>query len=296
LEQEVLSLGYSRILFDENLQPRLKLLQLLEVLGMEKECATTAVKINEWAQKSLLRNGERFHEQSKTFEPLRDKIKPLLSDLGFIEGSSAHFKEYQGALLLGALLGAVRTRLHFLIEQWKSGVRFSDLYFLGGQRPLVKDVENVDTFRTTDGPLQLRQDWAEPSVWPTTESEMMQLVYEQADMPQEMRKQVKVHHIVSPLKTNPVTGELARPNTDDTVRSWLAATPPPGRYLTVSNAPYIARQDVVIRTIATDDYRFDAIGKRAREDQQMAIILDELARLIFQSILFSKSKQVTASN
>ena len=56
-----------------------------------------------------------------------------------------------------------------------------------------------------------------------------------------------------------------------------------GRYLAVTNAPYTNRQDLVVRALAPSDYGFDTIGSGASEQEKVAIFLDELARLIFQT-------------
>lgn len=285
LEDKVLSLGFSRRLFDENGQPRPKLLQLLDLVGMPSLNGSepAIVQINTWAQQNLLRQGERWHEQTKKFENLEAKIKPLLVDLGFVDAVSPHFKEYQGALVHGALLSRARLRLNYLVEQWKSGVRFPSIYFLSGERPLEDQYENRSTLKEEGGsPLKIRKDWVEPLEYPKTESEMMQLVWEQSEIPEEMRKTVKVYFINAPMKKDPASGKLLRPTTDDTVEAWLKSGPPEGNYLAVTNAPYMNRQDLVIRAIAPKKYGFDTVGSGASKQEKMAIFLDELARSIFQ--------------
>jgi hypothetical protein len=286
LESELLFLGSSRILFDENYQPRAKILQLLELVGMEPlhKSEKAILQINNWAQKNLLRQGERWQEQTTKFEALKPKIKPLLSELGFVNASSSHFSEYQGAIVHGALLPRVRLRLHYLIEQWKQGVRFPHVYFLGGERPLNPHQENENLFlQDKDSPLKIRKDWSTPIQFPNTECEMMQLVWDQSEIPEEMRKEVKAHFINAPMKKDLKSGQSLRPTTDDTIDYWLKTKPLYGRYLAVSNAPYTNRQDLVIRTIASSNYGFDTIGSSAREEEKMAIFLDELARFIFQN-------------
>jgi len=285
LEEELLAFGSSRLFFDENYQPRFKLLQLLQILGMEplNTSEKAVLQINAWAQKNLLRQGERWQEQTDRFEELKPKIKPLLQEFGFVDASSSHFKEYQGAIVHGALLSRVRLRLHYLIEQWKQGVRFSRIYFLSGERPLEAQYENQDTFMDdSDSLLKIRKEWTAPLEFPKTESEMTRLVWEQSEIPEDMRKEVEVHFINAPMKKDLKSDRLIRPTTDDTVESWLKALPPHGRYLAVTNAPYTNRQDLVVRAIAPKEYGFDTVGSRSREQEKIAIFLDELARFIFQ--------------
>lgn len=278
LEKDLLTLGSSMILFDENHKPRDKLLQILSLVGMQSfdESSITISEINAWAQKNLLRKGERWEEQTTHFENLKPKLMPLLEDLGFVNDTSSHFKTYQGAIIHGALLSTVRRRIHTLIQEWEQGVRFPHLYFLGGDRPLNPEYENTNTLKS--------------SKTPKTESEMMELVWEQSNVPLEIKNQVDVHFISAPMKIDPKTKQLQRPNTDDTVEMWLKATPPHGRYLAVSNAPYTNRQDLVIRTIAPNDYTFDTIGPAANKQERVIIFLDELARLIFQLHKLSKKE------
>lgn len=285
LEEELLTLGFSRILFDENYQPRAKLLKLLELVGMESlnESEKAILQINSWVQKNLLRQGDRWQEQTNKFEALKPKIKPLLSKLGFTDASFPHFTEYQGAIVHGALLPRVRLRLHYLVEQWKQGVRFSHLYFLSGERPLEVQ-EAKDLLMQDEGSLlKIRKDWLEPMQFPKTECEMMQLVWDQSEIPETMRKEVQVHFINAPMKKDMKSEKLLRPTTDDTVEYWLKVVPPYGRYLAVTNAPYTNRQDLVLRALASSGYGFETIGSGAIDQEKIAIFLDELARFIFQT-------------
>lgn len=286
LEEELLALGSSRLLFDENYQPRVKLLKLLEIVGMEplNQSEKAILQINSWAQKNLLRQGERWQEQTSKFEALKPKVKPLLSELGFIDASFPHFNEYQGAIVHGALLPRVRLRLHHLVEQWKQGVRFSHLYLLSGERPLEAQQENENLLmQDEDSPLKIRKDWSIPIQFPKTECEMMQLVWDQSEIPEAMRKEVQVHFINAPMKKDSKNEKLLRPTTDDTVEYWLKTAPLHGRYLAITNAPYTNRQDLVVRSLSPRNYGFDTIGSGASEQEKIAISLDELARFIFQT-------------
>lgn len=286
LEKELLTFGSSRLLFDENNQPRGTLLELLQVVGMEplNTSEKAIVQINNWAQKNLLRQGERWQEQTSRFEELQAKITPLLNKLGFLEASYPHFKEYQGAIVHGALLPRVRLRLHYLIEQWNQGVRFPHLYFLSGERPLEAQYENQNSLMDDNGSLvKIRKGWVIPLEFPKTESEMIQLVWEQSEIPEDMRREVEVHFITAPMKKDPKSEKLLRPTTDDTVETWLKVLPPQGRYLAITNAPYINRQDLVVRSIAPSEYGFDTVGPGSSEQEKTAIFLDELARFIFHT-------------
>lgn len=293
LEAKLLGFGSSHLLVDEQGLPRVQLVRLLDILGMPQpsEGERSLLKINEWAQKNLLRQGERWEEQTARFEELRPTIQPLLADLGFVNELPPHFQEYEGALIHGALLARERLRLYYLVEQWNRGARFHSLYFLSGERPLEPKYENPETFvNCENSPLKIRQDWTPPLKWPRTESEMTRLVWEQSEIPAEMRESVEVHFISAPMKEDAKNGKMVRPTTDDTVVYWLKDSPRKGNYLAVTNAPYINRQDLVVRAIApVGEYGFDTVGSAAGKNEQMAIFLDELARYLFTS--FSKRQE-----
>lgn len=278
-------LGFSKHLFDENYEPKATLLQLLDLAGMEPLNASepAILQINEWAQKNFLRQGERWEAQTNRFEVLKLEIKPLLSELGFVDAVAPHFKDYQGALLQGGLLPRVRLRLHYLVEQWNQDVRFTHLYFLSGERTLEPQQESETALMQDEGsPLKIRKDWVKPTVFPKTECEMMQLVWEQSDIPEAMRREVEVSFINAPMKKDPQSEKLLRPTANDTAVYWLKVAPPYGRYLAVINSPYIHREDLVLRFTAPKEYSFDTVGSAAREQEKVIIFLDELARSIFQ--------------
>lgn len=197
------------LFFDENDQPTTQLRQLLELVGMEPLCQseTVIVQINHWAQKNLLRQGERWQEQTDRFEKLKPQIKPLLTALGFVNSTSPHFNQYQGAIVHGSLLSTVRLRLQYLIEQWKQGIRFHYLYFFSSDRPLEPQKESKHAF--TSGSL----------VFPKTEIEMVQWLWENSEVPKDMRKTVKVHFIQALMKKDPNSDRFIRPTTDDTVEA-----------------------------------------------------------------------------
>ncbi len=275
LESAVLHKGYSYTFFDENKKPRTKLIKVLDLLGMKDitKPETTLLEVNNWAQSHLLRQGERWTKQVDRFEELKPKIRPLLQDLGLIEARLPSFISYEGAIVYGSLLPGMCLRFDYLIEAWKKGVRFTHLYFLTGQRPVNLEKETGNVF------LQGQTFKIEAE----TESAMVRVLFERPEVPKDMKDSIQVHFISVPMKKE--GGVVIRPTTDDTVIAWLESAPPFGRYLAVTNAPYIERQDLVVRTLTAKkgDFTFDTVGPVAKEDEQIAIFLDELARVIFQN-------------
>jgi len=86
--------------------------------------------INRWMQSHFLRKGERWDSQNSHFDHLEQALIRLLSDLGFVEALKASSLYYKGAIVHGASLHRVQTRLQTLIQEWKRGVRFLTLFFL----------------------------------------------------------------------------------------------------------------------------------------------------------------------
>lgn len=286
LEEEVLTLGFSRCAFDRDGNPRPLLLQLLKLVGMGSldKSETAIVQINRWAQDHLLRVGERWDFQTRKFERLTPQLAPLLEKLGFIKGSSPHFREYEGALLQSGRYKKVCSRLSYLAEKWEEGVRFLSLYFLTSERPLREEQEGREVVMGDPTFLsKMQKGWTSPDKWPATEGDMMKLLWEKMDIPLSMRQQIKVIFICAPMKKEKKHGRLIRPTTNDAVQHWLQTDPPYGAYLNVTNWPYGPRQDGVMRGLCPKKYQFDTIGPAATEDEEtMAIYLDEVARYIFQ--------------
>ena len=277
-------MGCSNTLFDSNFKPKDDLIEVLKLAGMEfpAEHQTSIEQINAWAQANLLRNGERWQEQAGKFEDLKDRIKPILSKLGLITASKPQHKDYQGAIIHGGRLQTVRARLKYLLDQWQQGVKFSELYFLCGERPLDDESENsVLMQRDENSPLAIKADWKAPKKFPETECEMIKLIWDQTEIPEQILSSVAVSFISAPMKKNPNSSQLIRPTTKDTIEEWLKSSPAIGTYLAVTNAPYTSRQDLEIKQLSPTNFSFDTIGYGANEQEKVAILLDELARLIF---------------
>ena len=255
--------------FVDHFKPREELIQLLTLAGMD-ETKQDMDEINVWAQKNFLRKGERWEAKDHKFEILGPRMKPLLERLGFFQAVNPKWNDYLGALVLGATLSTTKARINNLLEKWNQGVRFKDLYFLTGERDIDPLIEHFDEIQTTRTDL------------PKTECEMIRWLWNHLDIPKELLQQVQVHFVCAPSKRNPQTGEKMRPTTEDTIKEWLKNGPPTGRYLAISNAPYILRQDLILKMLAPVEYELDTIGDEVSDSLKMAIILDELARLIYQ--------------
>lgn len=171
---------------------------------------------------------------------------------------------YDKALILGATTSRMQTRLDYLKELWLQGIRFDEIVWLTGDRPLDKRVDGL-TDRCQN------------------ESEAAKILWSEADLPQEMRN-LPVVFIAVPMKTEGTS--LKRPNTEDTIVAWLAESPHACKALFVSNQPFCGYQFAVIKTCLPEAFQFDLVGQGVDPTSHptaAAITLDSIARWLYQS-------------
>lgn len=227
---------------------------------------STLAEANEFAQKNLLRTGERWDAQAETdlSKIMRKNKELLLSDLkelGMIDAVVPKEKSYRYALLMGSLKSTVSFRINYLLELEKEGFSFKEIVLLGGAR-------------------QLRDDEKEglPSTV-TTEAEMMKYLCE--SNPELKNKKIL---LVDAPMIQKADGTFTRPTTDSTLVHFAKIAPESGSCLVISNNPYVIRQTKVAQRIL-DQSRFptDGAGKAAKEDAtDIVILMDELARTIYE--------------
>ena len=310
LEEKLLTEGFFKILFDDQQQPRAPLLKLFNCMDLTPlgPAQDQLDQIQEWAKK-LLRNhsqcepwyrGELWGYRGPKFE---NQVQPLVDELGFLDAVAPSFREYQGVLVMGASLDVIRNRIHYLVKQWETGVRFSHIYFLSGERDL-SPVDHRDIADDFGSPLKIRKDWIKPTEdkFPKTEKEMIEFVWDQADIPQEMRG-LLVQFINAPKQTQEdkkPQKELPPPETSDTVISWRNTEPPAGRYLVISNAPYIIGDDVVVRRISPKTFTFDTVGEATSKNARVvACMLDVVVHSALETLFEIKGihfEKVFAAN
>ncbi len=189
--------------------------------------------------------------------PEWDIAQPYLSALGHNAATLPQEKIYDHVLVLGAMENTTKTRLATL---GVSEITPGHIYLLGCQRPLVEGHE------PSAGKLT-------GAVGGDTESGMFLAAY-QAIKP----------HLPPALQQAPVT-LIDTPNhndgksatTQDTVRSWLATNPKPGRVLVISNQPHMAYQHAAVRSVLPDVFKVETIGS-ANTEVKPTVVLDNMAR------------------
>jgi hypothetical protein len=163
-------------------------------------------------------------------------------------------------------------------------VRFNQLVFLGGARPLDANLESSEILLNTHNELlPTKSSWQLKGELPTTETEMMKLVYDQAVLSKELEN-VPVTFIDTPL-IETANGTKRRPNTGDTIASWLAQRRSEGDTLFISNNPYVGYQDAVVRYYMPQDAYIETVGPEADKNELISIYLDTIARNLYQENL-----------
>ena len=269
----------SRAILTNCSKPTVALIQLLKYLDMMPH--EDLKSIVEDTQKEWLRKPgqERWHQEEK-LEQKKNELIPLFQELGVISAISPSKSYYTYALILGATLQRVRTRIAYLHELGQKGIVFDQIILLGGKRPLDPEIEKSEQLLDYNNPdLPIRKDWQFNGSLPTTETEMMKMVVDQSELPQRIKQRIVI--IDTPMQPA-ANNTLRRPNTADTMKEWLKNNPKPGSCLALSNQPYIGYQHSVITTLLPKEFVVESAGPAVADDIRIANTLDNLARWLYQ--------------
>ncbi len=268
---------YSSPLMTSDGYPSEDLLKLLQLLDVSHD--GTWNSIVEVTQKTWLRPaGKERWEIEDPYLQSKDAIIPFLANLGFINEVRPQQLQYQTACVCGGALPSARLRLAYLLETWNSGVRLRQLVFLCGARPLTHPKENQEEYlNRNNGVLPIREDWVFDGTLPTTEAEMIKLLYDQADLPQELRK-IPVLFIDTPMQTN-ADGTTRRPNRAETILD-LFKLELAGSFIFVSSQPFLLYDYTTAAGLWNTDDTFEVVGKEA-QSPSIAVCLDSLARVLY---------------
>jgi hypothetical protein len=255
------------------------LLDILKDLNLKHD--GTAKSILDVTQKNLLRPaGKERWEIEDIFSDKKNSISAKLKNLGCISAIYPDQTFYDYVLLLGGSLKTLRTRLAFASKLWERGIRFKTLVFLVGERTLDERVESKEMILDEKNEdLPFRNDWKFSGVYPTTETSLAKIVFDQSQIPLEMRN-INIIFIDTPMQKSS-NGLLRRPTTDDTVIEWLSRKPAAGKCLAISNQPFVRYQHSVLKRLLPTDFYLETVGAQITEDKSIAIQLDSLARWIY---------------
>jgi len=189
----------------------------------------------EETQKRWLRApGQEMWEKSEISSDQRHFVLNWAKQQGLFTQWLASSNSYDKALIFGASTHLMQSRLNHLKEAWLGGVRFQEIVWLTGDRLLDRRIDGfVDVCKN--------------------ESEAAQILWESADLPEDLRK-VPVSFIAVPMNGK------KRPNTKDTIVAWLDANPEHCKVLFVSSQPFCGYQFATVNKNLPDSFLFDVIG------------------------------------
>jgi hypothetical protein len=219
----------------------------------------------------------------------------LFEKLGALNEIKPSQKEYHDAVILGASLSTIRTRLKYALDLWEQGIRFKRIIFLVGERPLDPQKESrEELYDRNNNQIAIRNSWQEPNELPKTETEMTKMVFDQTELPEGFLNQVSVRFVDTPMQINP-DGTTRRPNTGDTIKLWLTQMDQPGSILAISNQPYVGYQHAVLKSLMPCELKFETVGNR-KVSFESDIQLDNLARWLYQENVYRKQSLKSQSS
>ncbi len=221
---------------------------------------------------------ERWEIENK-FADMQQQLNPLLHQAGILDTTHPTQQEYDCVILLGAVLNRVRTRLAYVADLWKKGIRFKKLILLAGERALDSAREPEKEFFTPfTNLITIREGWKAPASLPTNEKDMMLFVYDQTKLPEGLRD-IPMEVVYASRQP----GER-RATTADIAKEWASRNQKPGSILAISNQPYVSYQGATLQNALHSDtgWSLETVGHAANEQDSVAVILDALARTIYQ--------------
>jgi hypothetical protein len=270
----------SHVVVDEHYNPTQALLNILQATNIKHD--GTLFNIFTETQKWWLRpSGQERWENQTVFTFNHNNVSQLFEDLALVHEIEPSNQHYNYVILLGATVESVRNRLAYLITLWNNGVRFDSIIILTGQRPLDPTIESPELLlHNNSTTFPCKPNWQFNGQLPRTETEMIKLVFDQADIPTEL-KNIPVYFIDTPMQLTE-NGALRRPNTLDTIKEWLKLyNPPTGSILAISNQPFVGYQDAVLRYYLPKSFVIETVGSDCLTNQNSTTMLDSLARWIY---------------
>ena len=160
-------------------------------------------------------------------------------------------------------------------------INFEKLIFLCGQRPLMHE-ETKDQVKKIFTEVLSQNDHAlDDELFPNHEAAMMKYLLNHTNLPESWYKKTKMI-VESPMWQKQGEGEWLRPTTQHTIEDWIAMNPDPGSILAISDQPHCLYQHEVIKTYVPSTFNVETVGNGAAENTSVALILDALARAIYQ--------------
>lgn len=265
---------------------------LFTKLGVKVDPSYEAM--NAYAQAHWLRKPgqERWQMDASTHQAKIDQIIASLKTLGMIDRIDPSIQTPDYAMVLGATVYRMRTRMQHMIELINAGTFTPEqIVVLTGDRPLdpTQEPESVLLDKKF-----IRTDWQCPASLPVNESEAARFVWDQ--LPKSDRvNTIPVVFVATPMLEK--NGKLVRPTTIDTLETWLRTSPTVGSIVAFSDNPFAPYQNETMKpaliksgwfkhngTLETIGLAFTA----GDNDDKAAILLDNVARYIYSILQVEK--------
>ena len=252
------------------------LLSLFELLniphgGSLKEIAQSA-RANWWQL------GERWNFKPR-FPEKEAFIHDLLQEMGCFSAITASQKEYEYAFVLGSLASNVRKRIGALLDEWNRGVRWNKIIFLTGDRLLHPQKETFAVLTDAENKeLPIRKNWVFCGSPPQTETEMMLLIWDQADLPKELRDLPIIAIDAPPVSLR------GRPTTETTISKWLKMNPSPGSCIAFSSQPFVGYQHAIFATLLPSSFSIETAGRGGGKEFPTSVLLDNIAKWLYWEV------------
>lgn len=255
------NLSFATPIQDHKIDPK-ALSNLASTLDLPQDSDIISATQKHWLRKA----GQERWELAELSAEKKLFVLDWAEKQGLFKSWEPSQKSYHNALILGATTPRMQMRLDYLKELWLQGLRFNEIVWLTGDRPLDKRVDSlIDRCNT--------------------EAEAARILWEETDLPEDMRR-VPVIFIAVPMKIE--GSSLKRPNTEDTIVAWLETIPHPCSALFISDQPFCGYQFAVIKTSLPDSVQFDVAGQGIEPTKYptAANILDSIARWLYQENLY----------
>ena len=208
--------------------------------------------LKDYTQKHWIRKANQEREdldENQKYKEKRAFIYYCFQKLGMMNAVMPQKTHYDYVVIHGAMTKTMQARIDFF-KRIRPHVRYKQIVFLSGKRMLdpVKEKNHLGLI---------------------TEAEMAAYLMKKNGF-----KNVEV--------VNAVEFKGVRPNTQDTIVTWLRSNPRPGTVLAISNNPYIPRQDLTLKQLVkSKDFDIETVGPQTAFDIKGSVLFDELARLIY---------------
>lgn len=286
----------ARWFLTEEGKPQERLISLLEIdkLYNPNDSLEQLVKKTQEAWVKV-RQGQNNKERADLVDTqeqqsLREKVARITQEIGLFGARLPEHSHYKYGAWLGATLDGVRLRLRCLIEAWNRGVRFDTFIVFTGYRPLRAD-EPLEKLLIS--PLKMKPGWQMAQDAPyKTEYDMMKLVLEQTELPEDMAKALegKIVFVNAPKPD----GE-ARASTKDCYLEWLKTNPEKGSMLAYSHPLIWPYQQLAGENVLGSEFQLDTCAEEvsqeilnANQARLVSLVQDVAAKCLYE--LHSRQK------